>query len=182
MPKPWDVLHEEVHADCKIYQVYKQHCRHSQNGKKGDFYVIKADDWVQALPLTEDGRLIMVRQYRFGLRDLFWEVPGGMLHCAEGPIMGARRELREETGYDASSGYEIAMAYPNPAIQSNKTHFVLLRGCTYQGEPSWDTHEEIQVSLMPLDEVFRMVDAGAIKHLITLNALFFLKSHLESQS
>ena len=57
--------------------------------------MLRSGDWVLALPLTEDGRLVMVRQYRFGTRDLSTEAPGGIIERGEDPVLAAVRELPE---------------------------------------------------------------------------------------
>ena len=88
-PARWSVQHEALHADCKVFRVYKEHSLHPLDKREGDFFVIHANDWVLALPLTDDGRLVMVRQFRFGLQDLSTETPGGVIDAGEDPILAA---------------------------------------------------------------------------------------------
>lgn len=176
-PAHWEVLHEALHADCRIYQVHRHECRHPENGREGSFYVIKGSDFVQALALTQDGALIMVRQYRFGSQALSWEVPGGVMEAGETPVQGALRELHEETGYTGSQVHYLGFSYPNPATQANKVHFVLIENCTYTGSRNLDPYEDIQVQLMPLETVWQMLDQGDIQHALIINALWLLKRH-----
>ena len=98
-PARWSVQHEALHADCKVFRVYKEHSHHPLDKREGDFFVIHSNDWVLALPLTEDGRLVMVRQFRFGLQDLSTETPGGVIDAGEDPVLAAVRETEEETGF-----------------------------------------------------------------------------------
>ena len=65
-PAAWGILDEALHADCKVFQVLRQRCKHPHDSREGDFFVIRCSDWVLALPVTRDGRLVLVRQYRFG--------------------------------------------------------------------------------------------------------------------
>ena len=65
-PARWSVQHEALHADCKVFRVFKEHFNHPLDKREGDFFVLRSNDWVIALPLTDDGRLVMVRQFRFG--------------------------------------------------------------------------------------------------------------------
>ena len=178
-PAHWDVLEEHLHADCVVYQIVRRRYRHSRDGREGDFFVMQGHDWVQALPLTADQELVMVRQYRFGSQKLLWELPGGCLDPQEPIIEGALRELSEETGFTGNNAQEIGMCYPNPALQSNRSYFVLVHDCMQTEALNWDEHEELEVKCFPLDTVFSMVDSGEICHAITLNALFALKRFLE---
>ena len=76
-PARWLVQHEALHADCRVFRVYKEHCHHPLDHREGDFFVLRANDWVLALPVTAEGRLVLVRQHRFGTRALSVEPPGG---------------------------------------------------------------------------------------------------------
>ena len=79
VPSLWVPGDENLHAQCKVYDVYKRHYRHPGDGRSGDFYIIHCNDWVQTLPLTEDGQVILVRQYR----SFFVLAEGCTLHSAQ---------------------------------------------------------------------------------------------------
>lgn len=177
-PSHWDVVQEDLHTDCSIYKVYRRLCRHPEDGREGDFFVVKGSDWVQVVPITKEGKVVMIRQYRFGSEALSWEVPGGVLEPGESPEEAAVRELFEETGYIGKDIYRIGQTFPNPALQNNKTYFLVLKDCEYVGPRNLDFFEEIEVCTMTLDEVFSMANDGRINHAITINALYFLKNYL----
>jgi len=61
-PARWLVQHEALHADCRVFRVYKEHCHHPLDHREGDFFVLRANDWVLALPVTAEGRLVLVRR------------------------------------------------------------------------------------------------------------------------
>ena len=98
-PAHWEVLSEKHIADCKVFEIYEERCRHPVDGREGDFYSIASADWVNTIALTQEKELVMVRQYRFAIRGLSWEIPGGLIDSGESPIKAGLRELREETGY-----------------------------------------------------------------------------------
>jgi len=181
-PVSWEIIDESLHADCRIYKVYKRHCKHPGNGKEGDFFVIKSPDWVHAIPLTSDDELVLVKQFRFGSEQLSLELPGGLCNENESIVEAAVRELKEETGYVGSNPQIIASCWPNPAIQNNHAHFVLLKNCQLKENTQWDQHEELQLHVIPIKNVFQMVIEGTINHAITLNALFYLKLYLDSNA
>lgn len=178
-PQHWDILNEQLHASCKIFDVYKRHCRHPKNGKEGDFFTIKSPDWAMAIALTPKNELVMVRQFRFSTQELSWENPGGVIDANESPSQAAVRELLEETGYSGHNPKLIGTCHPNPAILNNTAHFVFIEECTQIQKTNWDHHEELQIQLFPLQNVYTMAENGIIKHAVVLNSLYFLKNYLE---
>lgn len=182
-PSHWRMLAETLHADCRVFEVYKRQCVHPDDDRQGEFFVIKSNDWVQVLALTPEQQLILVQQYRFGSGALSWEVPGGVIDATDAsPEAAAARELLEETGYRGDTGEVIGWCYPNPAIQSNRTHFVLIRNCRPVAPPAPDPHEEIAVHTTTPGEAVRMAARGEIRHAIALNALFYLQHVLAGNS
>jgi len=164
-PAPWVTLGQDNVADCRVFRVQRRRLRHVTDGRKGDFYIIEAPDWAQTLALTPRQELILVRQWRFGVEKLSWEPPGGIIEPGEDIHAGAPARL-------------LGRAAPNPAIQNNYTHFILVENCAPQAPPDWDPHEELQVGIFPLDKVRQMIQRGEIFHSLALNALQFLFSHL----
>jgi len=178
-PSRWEMVSESVYAECKVFDVYKRHCKHPKNGKDSDFFYLKSRDWALCLPITVNREIILIQQYRFGIDDVCWEIPGGIVDENESPIEAAKRELQEETGYTGESAYLLNSCHANPAILNNKVHYVLIENCTLTQPTYWDTHEELIVQPMPLQQVFEMVTAGEITHSVTLNGLFYLALHLQ---
>ncbi|OHE70657.1 MAG: hypothetical protein A2007_03600 [Verrucomicrobia bacterium GWC2_42_7] len=179
-PSIWQITHEELYSDCRIFKVFKRHCKHPSN-KEGDFFVIRCEDWVQVLALTPPPfHLVMIRQYRFGSDKISWEVPGGVIDGAEGPIGGGVRELTEETGYVGKKAQLIGSCFPNPATNTNQCHFVLIENCELKRETQWDPFEEIEVEAMPIEKAFHMLENGLIEHALTINALVKLQIYLKS--
>ena len=136
---------------------------------------MRCPDWVLALPVTPEGRIIMVRQWRFGASALSLEPPGGVAGIGEDPLVTAERETREETGYCGGQAVGLGHASPNPALQDNRCHFVLLEG-VHNGAPlKWDEHEEMTVELLPPAEALRRVRAGETTHALAELALLRLR-------
>ena len=179
-PQRWETVRETLELDCKIFEVHKRRARHPGRDVEADFAIIHGNDWIQAISLTENNELIMVNQFRFGWETFSWEMPGGLLEKGEDPIEGALRELREETGYVGTDAIKIGECSPNPAIQSNKAHFILVRNCQLKAELEGDQHEEIELGVFPLEKVHEMCREGLIHNSITFNGLFFLERALKN--
>lgn len=168
----WDVLSERGLLSCPVFDLVSRRLRHPLRGSEGDFYILKTRDWVNVVPVTPDNELVMVRQYRFGIEETSWEIPGGVMDPGEDPIEAGARELSEETGFVARSCSVIGHVAANPAIMDNTCHFVWADGATLQAELKWDEHEEIETRLFPIDEVYAMAHRGEIKHSLVVAALF----------
>jgi len=177
-PAPWVILGQKLTADCRVYRVWERRLRHTRDGREGDFFIIEAPDWVNVLALTPRHELLLVRQWRFGVSKLSWEPPGGVIEAGEDPVAGGQRELLEETGHAGQNARHLGHAAPNPALQNNSVHFVLVENCVMHAPMSWDPHEELQIAVFSLTEVEQMVRRGEIYHSLALNALQFLQTHL----
>lgn len=134
-------------------------------------YVIDCPDWVNVVPLTADGRVVLVRQYRFGIDEVTYEVPGGVVDRGETPGAAATRELREETGYRSLRVEPVGIVAPNPAIQSNRCHMFLARDCQPVGVVELDSDEDIDVELVSRADALSMVHDGRISHALAQVAL-----------
>ena len=91
------------------------------------FVQLRCPQWVNVIPFTEDGQVILIRQYRAGTHEVTLEIPGGMIDAGEDPADAAARELAEETGYVAGSLEPLGVVQPNPAIQDNRCYTFLAR-------------------------------------------------------
>jgi 8-oxo-dGTP pyrophosphatase MutT (NUDIX family) len=145
--------------------------QHPGREKPQDFFVINAPDWVNVLALTPDGRIVLVRQFRYGTNDFSVEIPGGVIDLGEDPVAAGLRELREETGYAGTGARLLGTVHPNPAMQSNRCHLVLVENARQTAELDWDPDEEFDIMTMPVDEVYELAYRGGITHAMVLDAL-----------
>ena len=99
-------------------------------------------DWVNVVPITAAGRVVMIRQYRHGTGEIGLEIPGGVIDPGEEPLAAARRELREETGYGASELAAIGQVAPNPALQDNRCYSFVARGAFCERAQALDAGDE----------------------------------------
>lgn len=171
-PSRWERRGSRSIAATRIFDVREVEFRHPVRGTEREFVVIEAPDWVNVVALTTDHRLVLVNQFRYGTNAFSWEVPGGVIDQGEDPVAAGVRELREETGHVGKSARLLGSIDPNPAILNNRCHLVLVEGAERTEAQEWDPDEEIEVTTLPVDEVYEWARSGRITHSLVLNALF----------
>lgn len=173
-PQPWRIQSSEILADCRIFKVRKDVTVSPRTGQPHEMFVLEQPSWVNVIPLTPDDQVIMVEQWRHGTRSVHLETPGGLMDDGETPEQSARRELLEETGYEAGEIIKLGTVHPNPAIQTNQQHYLLAKDCRKTTELKLDHAEDINVKLVPLADVPRMIETGGITHGIVIGGFYWL--------
>jgi 8-oxo-dGTP pyrophosphatase MutT (NUDIX family) len=164
MIKRWPVLGSERLLDFPIFRLRKDRCVSPRTGAEHDFVIIEAPDWVNVIALTPEENVLVISQYRFGSGEVTLEIPGGMVDEGEDPAEAARRELREETGYEAEDWVALGSIAPNPAILTNRCYTYLARGCRPVGAAALDEREDIAVEEIGLSRIPALLAEGAITH------------------
>ena len=181
MIQPWKVTRSEMLLDGRIFKVRKDVVVNPRTGQPHDMFVLEQPNWVNVIPLTPDERVVMVEQWRHGTRSVHLETPGGLMEDGETPEQCARRELLEETGYEAGEVVRLGTVHPNPAIQNNLQHYVLATNCRHVAAPALDSAEDIMVRLVPLSEVPDMIRTGKITHGIVIGGFYWLELHRQKR-
>ena len=175
-PSRWEKLGQRSLLQTRIFSVAGIRYRHPARSTEREFVVIEAPDWVNVVALTTDGQIVLVRQFRYGIDEFTLEVPGGVIDAGEDPVAAGLRELQEETGYTGAAKL-LGSVRPNPAMQSNRCHFVFVEAAVKSHELDWDPDEELQVVTLPVDEVLALAHSGGIVHGLVLNALMLFEAH-----
>lgn len=138
------------------------------------YFVMSFPDWVNVLPITKDGQVILLRQYRHASGEIHIEVPGGSLdpHRNESVEEGALRELLEETGFTTSNIEKVASHYPNPALQTNQMHTFIAYNCEKVTEPNLDEFEELELYFCSLEQLKEHLTNGDINHSIMVASIY----------
>ncbi len=131
------------------------------NGKiNPEFYVLEYPTWINVIAITDDDRMVLVRQYRHGLGRTSFELCAGVVESGETPLQGAQRELAEETGYTGGLWSEMMVISANSSTTNNLTYCYLARGVRQTEKQHLDATEDIQVHVMEQEQVFDMLRRG----------------------
>jgi ADP-ribose diphosphatase len=171
----WTTIETEIVYRTPILDLHRRRSSHARRGER-DFFVLDAPDWVNIIPLTSKREVVMIRQWRHGIADFTLEIPGGMVDEDDpSPRYAARREMREETGYDSGRILALGRVHPNPAIQPNVCHSFLAREVRVTSTPRFDSAEETEVELVPLSRIKPLIVSGRIMHALTIAAFSFFQ-------
>jgi ADP-ribose pyrophosphatase len=176
-PLRWEKLSQRSQLQTRVFDVLGRRYRHPARSTEREFVVIQAPDWVNVVALTPDHHLVLVRQFRYGIDEFSLEIPGGVMDPGEDPVVAGLRELREETGFSGAPAKLLGSVHPNPAIQSNRCHFVFVEAAVRSHDLEWDPDEEIQITTQPVEEVLALAHSGGIIHGLVLNALMLFEPH-----
>lgn len=172
--RPWEIVHSSKNRSCSVFDLRTDRARSPRTGQEHPFYVLESPPWVNVIPLTPQNHVVLVRQYRHGIRKVTLEIPGGLVEAGDSPEQAAQRELLEETGYRALEMLPLGSVHPNPAILNNRCHSFLARGVYAAGPPEPDEKEDIEVLLRPLEEIPQLIRRGDISHALVLAAFYRL--------
>ncbi len=180
MIQPWKKKGEKVDYDCGFFQVTVKNSASPVTGKEHPFYVLNTWDWVNVIAITDDGKIPMVNQYRHGSEAFSLEIPGGAVDRNDGHALeGAKRELLEETGYEAREWVELGKIRPNPAILNNTCHIYLAKGAKKVADLDLDEAEELEVQLHTLAEIEAMIRQGQLTHALVIAAFQLYALHVK---
>jgi ADP-ribose pyrophosphatase len=138
-----------------------------------DYYVLEYSNWVNAVAITEDNKVLMVNQYRHAAEIVSLEIPGGVIDNGETPEQALRRELLEETGYQFDDFELLCIIYANPSTADNHTYCYLARGGKKIQEQHLDDQEEIVVETFTVPEVKKLLADNKIAQALHCTGLFY---------
>jgi ADP-ribose pyrophosphatase len=140
-------------------------------GMSGLHYVVELPRAATIVPVLDDGTIVFIRQYRHSIGRVILELPGGRVEPGEAPDAAARRELREEAGFEAAHLVPLGSFFPVAGISDHEGFLFEARGLQ-PAERRLDFLEDIEVILMSPKDLQRALDSGAIVDAFCLVALF----------
>ncbi len=159
----WKILSSEYLFSDLWFKVRKDKCKSPQGKIVDPYYVYEFPTWVTAVALTDDGKVILERQYRHALGEVCIEIPGGCVDDTDPDLEKAiKRELLEETGYSFSSYEYLGKTSANPSTNNNLMHMFLAKGGKKVASQELDHNEEIDIDLVTVEELKQMIRENKI--------------------
>lgn len=170
----WKTLSSEYLFKDLWFKVRREKCE-TPDGKIIDpYYVYEFPTWVGAVPVTADGKIIMIKQYRHALGEICIEIPGGCVDDTDSNYTEAiARELLEETGYTFSTYEYLGKISANPSTNNNLLHMYLARGGVKVASQQLDHNEEIEVVLLTIDELKQLVRENKIVQAMHISCILY---------
>lgn len=160
---------EEIIFHADRYTIHRV-CRTDEEGRAHCRDIIRHPGAVVLLPLTDDGRVVLIRNDRVSVDRTLIELPAGTMEVGEPPQETAERELIEETGYRAGRLELMRTFYASPGI-CDEVMYLFVASELVQGEPDREANEQIENQLATWTEVERWIDDGTIEDAKTLVGL-----------
>ena len=143
------------------------------NGQAQEYHVVEIPDAIVVVPVAPDGRIVMIGQYRYPHGKTHWEVPAGRIDAGEDPADAARREVREETGFEPARLVPLPGFYPANGISAHYAHAFVGLDCVETGSTAHEASERIVVGAFTRAEVEALLDSGRIEDAFTALALAY---------
>lgn len=175
----WRIVSSEYLVNAPWAVLRKDSCIMPNGYIVPEYYILEYPNWVNIVALTEENMIILVRQYRHGVKESILEIPGGVIDEGEDSLTAAKRELLEETGYWFDSFEKICDLFPNPATSNNITTTYLARGGKKVQEQELDSQEDIEVILKSPCEVKQLLLQNKFGQALHSAALFYGLLNLE---
>lgn len=148
------------------------------NRKYSKREIVEHSGAVAIVPVTDKNEIVMVKQYRKAIEDYLLEIPAGMLEYNEEPLDCAKRELKEETGYEAKNMELLCEIYTSPGFSTEKVYIFLARDLK-EGEPDLDEGEHLEVERIEIKKLIDMILKNEIKDSKSINGILMAQNKLE---
>jgi ADP-ribose diphosphatase len=160
--------------------VRKDVCQTTEGKIINPYYVYEFPTWVSAVAITEEGKIIMERQYRYALDVTCYEIPGGCVDDTDTSLeMAIERELLEETGYRFTHYEYLGKTSSNPSTNNNWMHMYLATGGCYEKAQQLDHNEEIELYFFTIDEVKKLLSENKIVQSMHVTTLYYALTKLK---
>jgi 8-oxo-dGTP pyrophosphatase MutT (NUDIX family) len=158
----WERLDSERLLETPYFALRSDRLRLPGGAVKDPYYVVERPDAAIIFPLTQEGDVVLVRQYRPPLERMELGLPAGLVEEGEKPEAAARRELLEETGYSGGEWEPLGSVASSPSLKDNWAYLFLARGVEETAPPDPDEHELVETVKVPAGELLGLIRSGEI--------------------
>lgn len=158
----WETLSSEKLIETPYFTLRSDRLRLPDGEIKDPYYVIERQDAAIIFPVTTDGEVILVRQYRPPIETMELGLPAGLIEEGEKPEAAARRELLEETGFGGGEWTALGSVASSPGLKDNWAYLFLARGVEEIGPVDPDEHERIEIVRMSVESLRNLTRNGGI--------------------
>lgn len=177
---PWKILATKELLDCSPWlRVSAEHVRLPNGHEIAAFYHIEMPEWTQVFAVTADGRVPFIEHWKQGPRAVSLELPAGYLDAGETPEAAARRELREETGVEATEWHYLGRFFMDGNRGCGASHIFLALGAQAVAAPHREASEIMAQHWLTLPEVRAAWQGGHIRNVATVAAVGLALAALE---
>jgi len=169
----WKTLSSEYLSRHRYFTARKDKCETPEGNIVDEYFVVELPTTCCAVAITEQGEVLMVRQYRHPVEEAILEIPGGFVDENETPEQAVKRELKEETGYEFSAIKKVGKIAANPGVLNNFTFLFLAQGGVKTGEQTLDTNELIEIEKISLQELKTLFLENRILQSLHANCIFY---------
>lgn len=162
MDKKWKILKSDYLIRNQWLTVRQDHVKLPTGVEMDDFYVMEYPDWVTVIAITDEGKYVMERQYRHGIQRTCYELCGGIVEKGEDFMEAAKREFKEETGYEGGVWDYYTVSAPNPAAMTNMCYTFIAKGVHKVSAQMLEKTEDIDICEMSEEELLDKMKCGLI--------------------
>lgn len=177
----WKTLSKKIVTKNKFFTLTEERCRKHNGDIAEQYFTMEKPNSVVIIPFTEDKKVILIKQYRHPVRSIKYEVPAGYVEKEDkNPMVSAKRELMEETGYKPKKLIKLGKAFALSGLLTNTVHFFLAVDCKKISDQHLDKDEEIEVKETTFDKALILLEKSDIMDLGSVAAMLITKDYLNT--
>ena len=168
----WKIISSNYVYEKKWLHVKTDTCQLPDGRIIEPYFVIEAPDFCNTIVVTQEEKIILVRQYRHPIQSVTYELPGGVIEVGEDPAVAALREMEEETGYVSTEIEYLFKAATNPALNTSTAYFYLVKNAQQITKRRLDDLEDIDVVSFSKEEFIQLLADNKLQHGVQLGAIY----------
>jgi 8-oxo-dGTP pyrophosphatase MutT (NUDIX family) len=169
--KSWEIIKSEPGPDLGLFQARYDWVKNPRNEKTFRAVILESQDWVNVIAVTPEKKIVVVKQFRFGVSKITVEIPAGKLDEGETSEQAAIRELKEETGYVTDTWRYLGWFEGNAAFLNNVCHFWLALDVVKSHSQQLEWGEDISIAELSVEEVRQEIERGNMRNSFTVLGL-----------